>query len=95
MELQFVDSTPQVNVLAVFDEEEQARWSLTTEQVQNSLPLSLPFDLATLGPTRNPKNLDGLTEFREAYLEVQQLTAGRLELKSMAMSCFVNTQVNE
>lgn len=95
VELQFVNSTPQVDVVAGFDDEEQARWSLTTEQVQNQLPLMLPFDLAVLGPTRNTKNLDGLTEFREAYLEVVQLTAGRLELKSMAMSAFVNTQVNE
>lgn len=94
-ELQFVNSTATVRALAMFDEEEQARWELGTQEVQNQLPVDLPFDLAVLGPAREAKNMDGLPEFREMYLEVQQTGAGRLELKSMAASAFVNTQENE
>jgi hypothetical protein len=94
-ELQFVESTAQVDAVAVFDEAEQARWSKELQTVQNQLPVNLPFDLAVLGPSRSTKNLDGLPEFREMYLEVQQLTAGRVELKSLAASAFANTQANE
>lgn len=94
-ELQFVDSTAQVDVVLACDEEEALRWTKDLETTQNQLPVDLPFDLAVLGPSRSTKNADGLPEFREAYLEVQQLTAGRLEVKSMAMSAFVNTQANE
>jgi hypothetical protein len=95
VELQFIDSTPQVDVVAVLDTEEQRRWTVQTQQIQNQLPLQLPFDLAVEGPTRATKNADELLEFREMYLEVQQLSAGRLELKSMAGSAFLNTQANE
>jgi hypothetical protein len=95
VELHFVDSTPSVDVVAVMDTEEQRRWTVSTVEVQNQLPLTLPFDLAVEGPTRATKNADELIEFREMYLQVEQLTAGRLELKSMAASAFVNTQENE
>lgn len=94
-ELLFRDSTAEVDVVAVLDEEEQARWGVALEQVQNQLPLTLPFDLAVLGPRRVTRNADELIEFREAYLEVQQRTAGRVELKSMAMAAFLNTTENE
>jgi hypothetical protein len=94
-ELQFVDSTADVDAVAYFDGEEQLRWSLSLEETQNELPLDLPFDLAVLGPTRAPKNMDDLVEFREMYLEIVQTTAGRVELKSMAASAFANTQANE
>lgn len=95
MEAQFVDSTAQVDIVAGFDEEEAMRWTKDLETIQNQLPVDLPFDLATLGPSRATRNMDGLPEFREMYLEVQQLTAGRLELKSLAASAFANTQDNE
>lgn len=95
VELQFVDSTPLVDVVAVLDTEEQRRWTVSTVEVQNQLPLTLPFDLAVEGPTRSTKNADELIEFREMYLQVEQLSSGRLELKSMAASAFVNTQDNE
>lgn len=94
-ELQFVESTAQVDVVLAFDEEEAFRWTKDLETVQNQLPVDLPFDLAVIGPSRTTKNVDGLPEFREAYLEVQQVTVGRMELKSMAMSAFANTQANE
>lgn len=94
-ELQFVDSTAEVDIVLAHDDEEQLRWSKNLETVQNVLPVDLPFDLATLGPTRSTRNVDGLTEFREAYLQVEQVSAGRVELKSMAMSAFLNTQENE
>ena len=94
-ELQFTDSTAEVDVLAVMDGEEQARWGVALEQVQNQLPLTLPFDLAVLGPRRVTKNADELVEFREMYIEVAQRTAGRVELKSMAASAFLNTSDNE
>lgn len=94
-ELQFVGSTAVVDIVAVFDGEEQMRWTKNLETVQNQLPLDLPFDLAVLGPAVSTKNTDGLPEFREMYLEVQQTGAGRVELKSMAASAFLNTQINE
>lgn len=95
VELQFIDSTPQVEVVAVLDTAEQRRWTVETVQIQNQLPLSLPFDLAVEGPTRSTKNADEMIEFREMYLQVEQVTGGRLELKSMAAAAFVNTQANE
>ncbi len=95
VQLQFKDSTAEVDVLAVLDEEEQARWGVALEQVQNQLPPSLPFDLAVLGPRRVTRNADELIEFREMYVEVQQTTAGRMELKSMAGAAFLNTSDNE
>jgi hypothetical protein len=94
-ELQFQDSTAEVDILAVFDGEEQARWTKNLEETQNELPVDLPFDLAVLGPTRDTRNMDELPEFREMYIEVQQVTAGRVELKSMSASAFINTQANE
>lgn len=95
VELQFTDSTAQVDIVAVLDGEEQARWGVALEQVQNQLPVNLPFDLAVLGPRRVTLNADERVEFREMYLEVQQKTAGRVELKSMAASAFLNTTDNE
>lgn len=95
LEVQFKDSTAPVDVVLVLDGEEQARWSLSTQEAQNSLPLMLPFDLAVLGPKNAARNADGLPEFREAYVEIQQTGAGRVEVKSVALSAFLNTQINE
>lgn len=95
VQLQFVDSTAEVDIVAMLDGEEQARWGVALEQVQNQLPVNLPFDLAQPGPTRATRNADELIEFREMYIEVQQRTAGRMELKSMAASAFLNTSDNE
>jgi hypothetical protein len=95
LEVLFEDSTAQADIVAVMDGDEQRRWTVTTEQVQNSLPLSLPFDLALVGPTRATRNADNLPDFREMYVEIQQLTAGRLEVKSIAAAAFLNTVDNE
>ena len=94
-ELQFENSTPTVDVVLVLDGQEQQRSSKTLETVQNQLPLTLPFDLAVLGPVTATKAMDELPEFKEAYIEVQQLTRGRVELKSVAMSAFLNTTSEE
>ena len=91
----FTDSTAEVDILAVMDGEEQTRWVVALEQVQNQLPLTLPFDLAQLGPVRVTRNADELIPFREMYLEVQQRTPGRVELKSLAAAAFLNTSDNE
>lgn len=95
LEVQFKDSTAACDVVLMCDNEEAARWNVTTEQAQNSLPLSLPFDLAVTGPTSAARNADNLPEFRECYIEVQQKEAGRVEVKSVAMAAFLNTQINE
>lgn len=94
-ELQWANSTPQVDIVAVLDEEEQKRRTFTLETIQNELPVDLPFDLAVVGPSTATWALDELPEFKEAYIEVQQLTRGRVELKSVAMSAFVNTTSQE
>lgn len=91
----FTDSTAEVDILAVMDGEEQTRWGVALEQVQNQLPVTLPFDLAQLGPVRVTRNADELIPFREMYLEVQQRTPGRVELKSLAAAAFLNTSDNE
>jgi hypothetical protein len=95
LEVFFFDSSPQVDIVAVMDGVEQRRWTVSMEQTQNSLPVSLPFDLAVLGPTRATRNADMLAEFREMYVEIQQLTAGRLEVKSITAAAFLNTVDNE
>lgn len=95
LEVQFNDSTAPCDVVLYFDGEEQQRWTVQTQEVQNSLPLSLPFDLAVLGPVTAARNADCLPEFRECYVQIEQLSAGRVEVKSVAMSAFLNTQVNE
>lgn len=94
-EVLFKDSTGTAEVAAFMDDEEQFRWTVQLENVENELPVDLPFDLATPGPTRSTKNLDGLIEFREMFFEIEQKTAGRMELKSISASAFVNTQANE
>lgn len=95
VELQFLDSTATADVLAILDGEEQTRWRVVLEQVVNQLPVSLPFDLAVMGPNRVTRNADGLIEFREICVEVRQTTTGRLELKSAAVAAFLNTSDNE
>lgn len=94
-EVQFIDSTGTADVVIYYDRNEQFRWNLNLETVQNELPLDLPFDLAVLGPTISPKNLDGLATFREMFFQIEQKTVGRMELQSVAASAFINTQENE
>lgn len=95
LELQFTESTSTVDVLLVLDGVEEKRWELPLEVVQNELPVNLPFDLARPGPVRATRNADGLAEFREMYVEIAQTGGGRMELKSVAASAFLNTTENE
>jgi hypothetical protein len=94
MQLQFLDSTASATILLVCDGVERARWTESLEETSNQLPVDLPFDLAENRPKRVTKNLDALGEFREAYVEVQH-SSKRAQLKSVAISAFVNTTDNE
>lgn len=95
VEGQFVSSTAAVDILAVMDDVEQARWSESLQVTQNELPLTLPFDLAVLGPSTKTRNADELIEFREMYVEIEQTGLGKVELKSLAAAAFLNTIDNE
>ncbi len=94
-EVQFIASTGTADVVCYFDGEEQYRRNVTLQNFTNTLPVDLPFDLDVLGPNITTKNLDGLPTFREMYIQIEQKTVGRMELKSVAISAFLNTQENE
>jgi hypothetical protein len=58
-------------------------------QIQNQLPVNLPFDLASLKPTTKVESLIGLENFKEEYFEFTS-TAGKLALKRFVSGAFIN-----
>jgi len=61
-------------VTAYYDTEAVPPWTITDE-VQNGLPVDLPFDLAVARARRVRNNLDSLGDFREVYFTITT-TAG-------------------
>jgi hypothetical protein len=59
------------------------------QQVQNQLPVNLPFDLAVLKPSQKADSLIGLENFREQYFEIWS-AAGKLALKRFVTGAFIN-----
>lgn len=94
IELEFIDSTSIATVKAVLDGVERRTWEVTTEETSPTLPVMLPFYLASGGPMAAPKSLDGLEEFREMYVEIST-TSGRVQVRRVGMSAFLNTTRTE
>lgn len=94
IELEFVDSTALATISVVLDGIEQRSWEVALEQVDNQLPVDLPFDLASLEPVVVTRSIDGLLEFKEMYVEVTT-TSGRVELRRVSASAFLNTTRTE
>lgn len=88
------ESSGNVRMAVFLDGVEHRPETKTLFRISNQLPLSLPFDLATINPEPLTLALDGLPEFREAYLAVETASK-KIQIKSMALGAFLNTLKNE
>lgn len=93
-EVRFVETATLVTVKVFLDNEETREWVLDLTDVQNELPVNLPFDLASTKPSTNANTLDELEEFNEAYVEISA-TSGKIDVKNFTMAAFLNTVRNE
>lgn len=94
VEVEFVESTALATVAAVLDGVSRRVWEVPTEESEPTLPVMLNFYLASGGPVAAPLALDGLEEFREMYVEITA-TAGRLQVRRVGASAFLNTTRTE
>lgn len=94
VEIEFVDSTGPATVTAVLDGVTARTWEIATAEQEPVLPVMLDFFLAAGGPVSSPKSIDGLIEFKEMYLEITS-AAGRLEVRRVGASAFLNTTRTE
>lgn len=94
LEVEFVDSTTTATVRAVLDGVERQTWAVITEETAPTLPVMLDFYLASGGPVAVPKSVDGNVEFREMYVEITT-TAGRVQVRRVGASAFLNTTRTE
>lgn len=93
-EMRFVDSTATVTIRLYLDGIVAKTWTESLFTVQNSLPLSLPFDLAVMTPKTVPLRMDGLREFNEAFLEFES-ASDRVVIANLTFSAFLNTHSDE
>lgn len=93
-EMRFVTSTSTATIRLYLDGIVAKSWTQPLYDVQNQLPLSLPFNLAVLTPKTVPLRMDDLREFNEAFLEVESLS-GRTVIANLTMSAFMNTHSDE
>jgi hypothetical protein len=90
----FTGSQGNAEVAIFLDGVEQKRETFALFQVQNQLPIDLPFDLAVITPAKKTLPLDGLPEFLEAFVEVATDNS-LVQVKSISLSAYVNTMKNE
>jgi hypothetical protein len=93
-EARFKDTSTTVVVTLYLDGEESRNWELNLEDVDNQLPVNLPFDLASTKPKTKTGSLDELEEFNEIYVEISA-TSGKVTVKNFTLAAFVNTIRNE
>jgi hypothetical protein len=78
------------SVAVAYDTDEQRVDTIEEDEAQNSLPLSLPFDLADERYRRAVRHLDSLGDFHEMYLEITT-TAGNCVLVAATCAAFVQS----
>jgi hypothetical protein len=93
-EWRFINSLTNVDLKIYLDGQLERTFTASTTAISNSLPVDLPFDLASLRPVTIAKRLDGLTQFNEAFLSTES-TSGKWILKNATMSAFLNTHQDE
>jgi hypothetical protein len=97
VELEFNQSLAAANLYGILDQnptKQPIELGFNTFGIQNQLPVSLPFDLATLTIERKGFDLAEQGEFREIQFEIYS-AAGKLSLKQVLASAFVNTMRDE
>jgi len=94
IEVECIDSRAEATIDAVFDGVSRRTWEETLEEQGPTLPVVLPFVLGSGGPQVITKSIDGLQEFKEMYVEVTS-DAGRVELRRVEASAFLNTTRTE
>lgn len=94
MEIRVTDAaSPSATIRLYLDGSVAKTWTVNLLQIQNQLPLTLPFDLALTLPATVAKSLDGLREFNEAFIEIEGTQ--RVTIKNLTMGSFLNTHQNE
>lgn len=88
--MEFYQSQATASLSAILDQggNDTIDSSFSTEQIENQLPLDLPFDLALIRNKRVAFDLYKLGEFREIQFELAS-SSGKLSLKTILASAFM------
>jgi hypothetical protein len=87
---EFAAASEGIAYVDIYPDETLARTDThNLEQVQNQLPVNLPFDLAVLKPSQKADSLIGLENFKECYFEIYS-TSKNLGLKRFVFGAFLN-----
>jgi hypothetical protein len=93
-ELRFSVSNAIVNVTALGDNADLRQWSADLRQEGVTLPVDLPFDLASPAAVTSRRGLRGLKPFNEIFLKIES-TEGWWALRNVTVSAYLNMLQNQ
>lgn len=93
-EMRFSVSNAIVNVTALGDNSDLRTWQHDLRQTGVTLPVNLPFDLASPRAVTGRRGLRGLPAFNELFLKIET-TSGWFALRNVTLSAFLNMLQNE